>query len=106
MNISRDIQPLSTFKRETVKMIAQLKQTGEPVVLTINGKAELVVQDAVSYQQLLDQNSYLHERMQAIAGIRRGLEEKKQGKGRPAQEVFSQLFQELGIEEDSADEEV
>lgn len=105
MNISRDIKPLSTFKRETVKMIEQLKETGEPVVLTVNGKAELVVQDAAAYQQLLDQNAYLQERMQAIAGIRRGLEEKKQGKGIPAEEAFSTLFQKLGIKE-NADEEI
>jgi PHD/YefM family antitoxin component YafN of YafNO toxin-antitoxin module len=105
MNISRDIQPLSTFKRETLKIIEQLKETGEPVVLTINGKAELVVQDAVAYQQLLDQNAYLQERMQAIAGIRRGLEEKKQGKGIPAEEAFSTLFQKLDIKE-NADEEI
>ena len=35
-------------------MIAQIKQTGEPIVLTVNGKAEVVVQDAKSYQQLLE----------------------------------------------------
>ena len=31
-----------------------MKQTGEPIVLTVNGKAEVVVQDAKSYQQLLE----------------------------------------------------
>jgi prevent-host-death family protein len=54
MNISRDIHPLTDFKRNTSEFLARLKQTGDPLVLTINGKAELVVQDAKSYQRLLD----------------------------------------------------
>ena len=54
INLSRDIQSLSTFKRNTNELISQMKETGNPIVLTVNGKAELVVQDAVAYQQLLD----------------------------------------------------
>ncbi|MFN5727045.1 MAG: type II toxin-antitoxin system prevent-host-death family antitoxin, partial [Pseudanabaena sp.] len=53
INLSQDIQPLSTFKRNTNELITQMRNTGHPIVLTINGKAELVVQDATSYQQLL-----------------------------------------------------
>ena len=54
INLSQDIQPLSTFKRNTNELITQMRNTGHPIVLTINGKAELVVQDAASYQQLLN----------------------------------------------------
>jgi len=32
-----------------------MRESGHPVVLTINGKAEIVVQDAASYQRLLDE---------------------------------------------------
>ena len=38
LDISNDIKPLSSFKRDSVTLIGQLKQTGRPVVLTINGK--------------------------------------------------------------------
>ncbi|MFN5594168.1 MAG: type II toxin-antitoxin system Phd/YefM family antitoxin [Aphanizomenon sp.] len=31
-----------------------MKETGNPLILTVNGKAELVVKDAVSYQKILD----------------------------------------------------
>ncbi|MEW6736624.1 MAG: type II toxin-antitoxin system Phd/YefM family antitoxin [Acidobacteriota bacterium] len=92
MDISRDIQPLSTFKRETGKIIEQLKETGEPVVLTINGKAELVVQDAAAYQALIDQNERMKERLETIAGIRRGLEDVKQGRVIPAREYFQDFM--------------
>ncbi len=54
INLSRDIQSLSTFKRNTNELMKQIKETGNPLVLTVNGKAELIVQDAVSYQKLLD----------------------------------------------------
>ena len=54
MNLSQDIQSLTDFKRNTPEFLRRLKETGHPVVLTINGKAELVVQDAASYQKLFD----------------------------------------------------
>ena len=54
LDIANDIQSLSTFKRDTAKVAARLKQTGKPLVLTVNGKAEMVVQDAAAYQRLLD----------------------------------------------------
>ncbi len=87
LNISKDIHSLTDFKRKTSKLIKQMRETGHPLVLTVNGKAELVVQDAESYQVLLD----LVDRMEAVEGIRRGLEEMKAGKGRPAEEVFKEI---------------
>lgn len=76
MNISRDIDSLSNFKRNTPKFIAQMKETKEPVILTINGKAELVVQDAQAYQTLLDRLEYL----ETIQAIEQGLQDVKEGK--------------------------
>ncbi len=54
INLSQDIQSLSTFKRNTNEMIQQMKTKGNPLVLTVNGKAEIVVQAAEAYQKLLD----------------------------------------------------
>lgn len=53
LNIGQDIHPLSDFKRKTNQLIQQLKTTRRPVVLTLNGRPELVVQDASAYQTLL-----------------------------------------------------
>ena len=79
LNISRDIQSLSNFKRNTSGFIEQMKQTGQPVVLTVNGKAEIVVQDAISYQKLLDKI----EKLETIAGIKEGLADIESGQTRP-----------------------
>ena len=46
VELARDIDSLSNFKRQTARFVERMKETGHPVVLTINGKAELVVQDA------------------------------------------------------------
>ena len=91
MNLDRDIHPLTDFKRNTADFLAQLKETGNPVVLTINGKAELVVQDAKSYQRIFD----LAERLKTIQAVKEGLASVQRGEGKPMDEVFDALEVEL-----------
>jgi prevent-host-death family protein len=76
LDISRDIHSLTDFKQKTSEFVAQLKQTGEPVVLTINGKAELVVQDAAAYQKLLQ----IAEEARVLEGIRQGIDDMRAGR--------------------------
>lgn len=82
-----DIYSLTDFQRNVKSHLRAIKKTGRPRVLTVNGKAELIVQDAKSYQKLL----VLLERVEAIEGIRRGLESMKRSAGRPADEVFAAI---------------
>ena len=49
-----DIFSLSDFQRRTREHIRRLRETGRPEVLTVNGRAELVVYDAVTYQEIAD----------------------------------------------------
>lgn len=88
MKLARDIMSLSTFKRDSNKVMRQMKKTKEPVVLTINGKAAVVVQDAEGYQGLLD----LKERSEAIAVLRQRLASLDNKKGRTADEFFNDFF--------------
>jgi prevent-host-death family protein len=53
LDLTQDIRSLTEFKRNTSELVENLKRTKHPLVLTVNGKAELVVQDAESYQALL-----------------------------------------------------
>jgi prevent-host-death family protein len=53
-NLAEDICSMTEFKRRTTHVIARLRDTGRAVVLTTNGRADVVVQDAASYQKLLD----------------------------------------------------
>ena len=93
MNLRRDIHSLTDFKKHTPEFLQQLKETGEPVVLTINGKAELVVQDAASYQKLID----LAEEARVIEGIRLGLEDLKAGRTQPLAEAFADIRRDLNL---------
>ena len=90
LDLAKDIQSLSHFKRNTAQVMKQMKESGNPVVLTVNGKAEVVVQDAEAYQVLL-------ERVETIEGIQRGLADVKAGRTKPAREVFNRLRRKHGI---------
>lgn len=92
MNVIRDIQSLSIFKRDASKIIKQIKATKEPVILTVNGVAEVVVQDAASYQQLIEAK----ERAETIALLRERLADRS-GKTKTLEEVFTQLAEENGF---------
>jgi hypothetical protein len=93
IQIKGEAQSLSRFKRNTGEFVRQLKETGQPLVLTIDGRAELVVQDATAYGRLLE----LVERLEAIESIRAGLEEMEAGKGRPAAEFFAEMNRKYNI---------
>lgn len=81
MFASKDIHSLTDFQRNTKAHLKKLKATGRPEVLTVNGKAELIVQNAAAYEETLD----------AIRGIQRGLSEMKAGTGKPARKALNQI---------------
>jgi len=91
LDLSKDIRSLSDFKRYTSEVVERMKETGNPVVLTINGKAEIVVQDAQAYQQLLDERAAGGANDSAMAGIRRGLDDVKQGRTKPARRALAEI---------------
>ncbi|HST60334.1 MAG TPA: type II toxin-antitoxin system Phd/YefM family antitoxin [Longimicrobium sp.] len=87
------IHSLTGFRRNARAHIRRLRETGEPAVITLDGKAEIVMQDAAAYQALLDRL----DRAESIVGINRGLVSMRRGEGRPAEEVFEALRTKLGI---------
>lgn len=82
-----DVHPLTDFKRNTTDFRERLKATGRPEVLTVDGHADLVVQDVVAYQKLLD----ALDRLQAIDGIRRGLLDAEKGRGMSPDSMDAEL---------------
>lgn len=72
----KDVESLTDFKRKTAECVKKIKESGTPLVLTINGKVELVVQDAESYQRMLE----VLDRAKVIEAIREGLGSVRQGK--------------------------
>jgi prevent-host-death family protein len=87
IDVTQDIHSLTTFKRNTSGLMKHMKKTGRPLVLTINGRAEAVLLDAASYQQVADH-------LDALASIRRGLSQARKGEGRLADDVLAELERE------------
>lgn len=58
MNIIRDIQSLSDFKQNASRIVKEVRETQSPVVVTVNGRAAVVIQDAESYQRMVDGYEY------------------------------------------------
>jgi len=93
LDIVKDIQPMTFFRNHSAAVLQHLKATRRPVVLTVNGRAAAVVQDAEAYQQLLD----LAAQANAAEGIRQGQEDLASGRTRSARSVFDELRGEYGI---------
>jgi hypothetical protein len=66
-----------------------LKESGHPVVLTINGKAELVVQDSASYQKLVE----LAERAERMDALQASMEDMRAGRVIPAESMLAEMRQ-------------
>lgn len=77
----------SNSSTAATRLLHQLRKSSQPIVVSINGQAELRVEDQESYEKLLS----LVDRLETIAGVRRGLEDVKEGRCRPVQEVFEEL---------------
>jgi PHD/YefM family antitoxin component YafN of YafNO toxin-antitoxin module len=93
LNLATDIHSLSDFKRNTTGFLDQMRESGHPVVLTINGKARLVVQDTASYQKLLD---HIDE-LETLEGIKRGLADVAAGRVTPLQNFERQFRKKHGL---------
>ena len=93
LDIKQDIQALTTFRRRSAEFLRQLKKSKRPVILTVNGKAEAIVQDAGAYQRLLD----IAARADAREGIRQGIEDLKRGRYKPARAALEEFRAKHGI---------
>jgi len=93
LDITKDIQSLTDFRRKSGAFMKQLKKSKRPLALTVKGKAQAVVQDAASYQRLLN----LAPEADVIEAIRQGLDDVEAKRTRPARAVFDQIRRKHGI---------
>lgn len=91
INITKDIHSLTDFKKNTGHFIHDLKKTGRPTILTINGKAELVVIDARAYQKIQEKLEF----EQTILEVNNSLQDFKCGKFSSASDTFDNLKQRI-----------
>src|SRR5215203_1718224 len=88
----KDIESLTAFKRNTNEYVKKIKKSGHPLVLTVNGKAEIVVQDAESYQRMLE----VLDRAETIEALREGLASVRQGKTMSLNQFDKEMRKRIG----------
>jgi PHD/YefM family antitoxin component YafN of YafNO toxin-antitoxin module len=88
-----DINSLTSFLRDHKATLERLEATKRPEVLTVNGRARFVIQDAEAYQEMLELADLARSAMvvkEQLASVRRG------EKGIPADEVFESIRKRIG----------
>ena len=83
----REVRSVTEFQRNIKEYVGRLKENKTPLVLTVNGRAELVVQDAESYQLILERL----ERAETVAAIRRGMKDAEEGRMIPLKDAEAKL---------------
>jgi hypothetical protein len=76
LEVGQSASSLSDPPCNAVEFIRWLRETGEPIVLAVNGKAQLAVQDATSFEMLLE----LVDRLETLDGTRSGLADMAEGR--------------------------
>ena len=89
-----EVRPLTDFQRGAREHIRRLRKSGKPLVLTVNGSAEVVVQSATGYQDLLDRL----ERAETIVAIRVAQGEVERGETMPLSDALATLKRRPGLE--------
>jgi len=79
-----NIKPISYLKSDAAKIVSELTESHEPLVITQNGEAKLVVQDIATYEA--QQQTVALLKILAL-----GQKEIAEGRTTPAEEVFAEL---------------
>jgi PHD/YefM family antitoxin component YafN of YafNO toxin-antitoxin module len=81
------IDSLTNFQKNVKTYVGKLGQSKEPLVLTVNGQAKLVVQDAEAYQAMLNEL----ERSRFLEAVREGIIEANNGESKSAEAVYERM---------------
>ena len=89
----REVRSVAEFQRNIKEYVGRLKKKKTLLVLTVNGRAELVVQNAETYQEMLDRL----ERAETVAAIRRGMRDAEEGRIMPLDQAVKKLRKKHGL---------
>lgn len=88
-----NIHSLTDFTRHAKTYIEQITKSKDPMAITVNGSAEVVVQDAESYQQMVDEL----EHTRFIAAMRESEAAVRAGQVEDVAQAFSRIRAEFGL---------
>ncbi|MBU4230544.1 MAG: type II toxin-antitoxin system Phd/YefM family antitoxin [Desulfurivibrionaceae bacterium] len=84
MKLSSQIKPISYLKAHAAEIVRTLGEQRQPLIITQNGEAKVVVQDIASYEQT-------QEAMALLKILALGNRQIEEGKVQPAAEVIKRL---------------
>ncbi|MEO6277847.1 type II toxin-antitoxin system Phd/YefM family antitoxin [Roseateles sp.] len=87
MKFSTQVKPISHLKSHAAEIVKTISETGEPMLITQNGEAKLVVMDVASYERQ-------QETMALLKLLALGKRDIEQGRVRDADDVFAELDKE------------
>ena len=84
MKLSNQIRPISYLKAHAAEIVRNLAEQQEPMVITQNGEAKVVIQDIESYEQT-------QQTMALLKILALGMRQVEEGKVLPAGNVIKRL---------------
>jgi prevent-host-death family protein len=84
LDIIQNIQPITAFRNQAAKIVAQVRKTKNPVLITQRGHSVAVLVDAEDYQKQLD-------KLELLSTIMQGEEDIKTGKNHSHAKVMKDL---------------
>ena len=84
MKFSSQIKPISYLKAHAAEIVRELGEKQEPLVITQNGEAKVVIQDIESYERT-------QETMALLKILALGTRQIEEGKVQPAKDVIKRL---------------
>jgi len=91
-----NIRSLTDFRTNAKAHLERLAKTKEHEVLTVNGEAKGVVLSPESYDELVAEAEYARN----LKAIRRGMDAVKNGDTIPAEKVFAEVREVLGLKQE------
>ncbi|MBI1389350.1 MAG: type II toxin-antitoxin system Phd/YefM family antitoxin [bacterium] len=82
------IESLAAFENDPAASIKKLRESGGSIVLTVDGKPELVLQDAVDYRKDREALEFAH----AVQSLRSSLDDVREGKTQPVEDAVNELM--------------
>jgi len=84
MKLSNQIKPISYLKAHAAEIVRKLSEHREPLIITQNGEAKVVIQDIESYEQT-------QATMALLKILALGTRQIEEGKVQPAEHVIRRL---------------
>ncbi|MEP0004772.1 MAG: type II toxin-antitoxin system Phd/YefM family antitoxin [Balneola sp.] len=72
ISLSKDIEPLSEFRKKSADFVKRLKKDKQPIVLTQHGKSAAVLMDVSEYERIAERMEMLEDLLEAKQQVDQG----------------------------------